>query len=87
MLPTLMPDDYVICLRCNRYQTGQMVVVQHDSLGIIVKRIAACYAVGEGTWRYALCGDNPASTSMEAMGLVDAEQLLGRVIWTVRQTR
>ncbi len=86
MVPTLLPDDYVVCWRRSRYQTGQMVVVQHDSLGIIVKRIAACYAVGEGARRYALCGDNPASTSTEAMGLVDTGQLLGRVIWTVRQT-
>lgn len=74
MLPTLNPRDYVVALRhcLTRLKAGQVALVQHRELGLIIKRIKA---VDGG--RALLAGDNAAeSSSSERIGWVDQADLL-----------
>ncbi|TXR54583.1 hypothetical protein FME95_08620 [Reinekea thalattae] len=85
MYPVFQPDDYVvICRRLfTPYQTGDIVVVQHPSLGLIIKRIVSI----DPQQQISLAGENPASTSSQAIGLINKKQLVGRVIWRIAARR
>lgn len=85
MSPQFRHDDYVVSLRWPRryLRPGRVVVIRHPALGTIIKRIAEIRADG----CIALSGDNPASTSREAMGWVTPDRVIGQVIWHIAQKR
>jgi hypothetical protein len=77
MAPTLNDGDFVLALAprwAGAARPGDIVVVKHAELGIIVKRVSAVAADGA----LALAGDNPLSRSPQALGSVPREALLGR---------
>ena len=74
MLPTLNPRDYVLALRhcLTRAKAGQVALVQHRELGLIIKRVKV---VAGG--RALLEGDNAAESSpSEHIGWVDEGDLI-----------
>lgn len=86
MSPTLVDGDFVVVLGrrvTRRCRIGDVVVVDHPSLGRIVKRIAARDARG----RIALAGDGPLSTTREAIGWLSERAVVGRVCLRVSKRR
>ncbi len=82
MLPRLAAGDFVFTSRFFfRVNEGDLVVIDHPRFGRLVKRV---FEVEENQ-RMLLCGENNASVSPEEMGWVTIEQLLGKVLFCVRQ--
>lgn len=82
MLPVFKPNDFVFLLSRykSRYHVGDVVVVQHPSLGKIIKRIKSV----DNNHAF-LVGDNlQASTSTESIGSLPLTLIKGRVIWHIR---
>jgi len=78
MSPTLEHGDFVVALGspiARRCQPGDIVLVDHATLGLIVKRVAR--VDGDGV---ELEGDNAASCSREALGRVPRRAILGRAL-------
>lgn len=82
MLPALTENTYVICWRTpfTNFKPGQLIVIQHITLGIIIKRTISIDKAGF----LSVAGDNPASTSTKAIGSINPETVLGRVIYSIR---
>lgn len=78
MSPTLSDGDYVFARR-KVATLGDVVLIRHMSLGLIVKRICKI----DETHHYTVAGDNPRSTSSDAMGLIPREAITGVVYWRV----
>ncbi len=79
MLPTLNDGDFVCVVRWpfRWLRCGQIVVVESNTYGIIVKRVADVHQ--DGT--FTLIGDNKAHpVSQEAMGKFTRAQLHGKVV-------
>ncbi|ODC04253.1 hypothetical protein BFW38_12650 [Terasakiispira papahanaumokuakeensis] len=84
MRPHFYAGDYIVTFRRrrSRFKVGQVVVVDHPSLGPIVKRLIALDQYGQ----VLLAGDNSAqSTSTEEMGPAAITQIKGRVIAHIRR--
>lgn len=81
MSPTLATNDYVLCTRwsLNTLRVGQLVVVVHPRLKVIIKRVKAIDKMG----RLLLLGDNPLSISTQSMGWVEKRCVLAKVIFTI----
>jgi hypothetical protein len=78
MSPTLEHGDFVVALGSSvarRCQPGDIVLVAHATLGLIVKRVARVN--GDGV---ELEGDNAASCSRESLGFVPEHAILGRAL-------
>lgn len=72
MSPCLENGDYIV-VKKKPISLGDVVLIEHSSLGLIVKRIHTKNADG----RFLVAGDNPASTSSEKIGLVASRSILG----------
>jgi len=81
MSPAFAHNDYVVSFGCRltRYCVGDVVVVKHPSLGVIIKRIIET----DGQQRVLLAGDNPASTDSLTIGWQPHQQLIGKVYWHI----
>lgn len=79
MVPTLVDGDYVLARR-KIASLGDVVLIRHSSLGLIVKRISSFR--GE-TQRYTVAGDNPLSTSSEVLGPVIVDAVIGVIYWRI----
>jgi len=87
MMPTLLPGDWVLVVRPRRYDTGDVVVVEHpDRPGYeMVKRIVA--SPGEmveqrrlGMHEWWVQGDHPSSTDSRQFGPVPGDGLRAKVV-------
>lgn len=74
MAPTLVDGDYVLARRTVA-ALGDVALIRHSSLGLIVKRICGI----DEAYGYTVAGDNPRSTSSEAIGPVTIEAITGVV--------
>lgn len=82
MLPVFKHDDFVVSFSCcnTHYRINDVVIVQHPSLGKILKRILS---IEQKSVR--LVGDNlQQSTSTQSIGLQPLSHIQGRVIWHIR---
>ncbi len=79
MVPTLVDGDYVLARR-KIASLGDVVLIRHSSLGLIVKRISNFI---DETQRYMVAGDNSLSTSSEVLGPVIADSVMGVVYWRI----
>ena len=80
MLPSYKANDFVLTFRWpkNKYHCGDVIVVKHNFFGVISKRVERIHASGLIT----LVGDNLAfSTDSKCLGMINLEQVLGRVIY------
>ena len=80
MTPQFAPGDFVLGLRWPgmRLRAGQVVLAEHPSLGLLIKRVAQLS--GE---RARLSGDSAESASSDDLGAVPVARLL-RVCWHLR---
>ncbi len=78
MSPALPEGSFVLFRKAGQYRIGDVVLVHHPNLGIIVKRIAA-FEPGF-LW---LKGDHPSSVSREVMGCLPLNRVLGKQLWSV----
>lgn len=79
MSPTLEDGDFVVALGgllAGRYRAGDVVLVAHAELGLIVKRIALLDADGA----VELEGDAASSCSRQSLGRVPRRAILGRAV-------
>ncbi len=77
MLPFLRAGDYVLIIK-RPLKVGDIVVARHPQFGEIIKRIAR---VNDAS--YELVGDNAESVSMQQIGAVPAECIVGKVVMTI----
>lgn len=84
MLPTLKPGKIVVARpRHNGYQSGDIVIFDHDGLEKI-KRVAEARAGKPGDLKRQLfvLGDNKAeSTDSRAFGWINESIVKGRLVW------
>lgn len=80
MSPNVRDSDFVLVVssRFCRLKPGKVVVVQHQKLGTIIKRIAK-----RSDRKLLLAGDNLDSTSSQDIGWVDEDALVGVVVWHI----
>lgn len=76
MEPRLRSGDFALFLRCRDYQVGDIVLVDHPSLGLIVKQIRTL--AGD---RVTLEGTGAFSTSSAKMGAVPLAAIRGKLLW------
>lgn len=89
MSPVYQAGDYVISLAPRvlsidiiELHVGNIVVVHHPGLGVIVKRIAQMQY-----GQIKLEGANSYSASSSSMGWVDDDCVIGRVVWHIPAER
>lgn len=84
-----LPDGSFILLRllkssalrpAHRFKVGDMVKFRHVRYGLIIKTIVAIDEEG----RYWLRGEHTSSVTMNQIGPVLAEQILAKVILTLK---
>lgn len=81
MSPNFMSNDFVISVKScfTHYHIGDVIVIQHASLGIIIKRIIDMRVDNDQRFVY-LQGDNlQASTASDVMGWQPTSAILGKV--------
>lgn len=79
MAPTLRDGDFVLALGglwSRGPRPGDVVLVEHPELGLIVKRVLARLASGA----LRLVGDGVSSSPTESLGDVSSSALRGRVL-------
>ena len=79
MSPTLLDGDYVFARKNRRPTTGAIALIEHPTLGQIVKRIDG----RDDSGRYRVRGDNVRSTSSDALGALDRNAIEAVVRWRV----
>ena len=80
MSPTLHNGDYLIVRKRRGPLTrGTVVIIQHPSLGVIVKRVQSRDQDG----RYRVSGDNTLSTASEHLGSIEDQAISAVVRWKV----
>ncbi len=81
MEPTLADGDFVITFSWFRSpRKGQLVVLRHDDLGILVKRVK--HQTPQGYW---VESDSVHGVDSRTLGIVSPERLLGTVLFVVRR--
>jgi len=86
MSPTLEDGDFVVALGgllAGRYRTGDIVLVAHAALGLIIKRIARLDETDAADASVELEGDGPLSCSRQSLGRVPRRAILGRAVLRV----
>ncbi len=91
MSPRIPDKSYALILRtpiANRLgfmlpRVGDTLVVEHDSLGTIIKTMVKIDRLG----RFWLKGDNDSSVSMHEMGPIRLRQVIGKVVLTVKNKK
>ena len=78
MAPTLLDGDYVVA-RQGPVDAGAVALVEHPSLGLLIKRIESRDANGG----YRLTGDNITSTPAEMFGVIKADKIRFVVRWRI----
>ncbi|MEM6412193.1 MAG: S24 family peptidase [Pseudomonadota bacterium] len=74
MTPDISPGSYAIFRRRPYYTPGDTVLCDHSVYGRITKRIVSTEPDG-----FRLAGTNPKSVSTEAMGVLEAHRVLGKL--------
>lgn len=80
MAPIIPSESFVLAVHWFIFfpiREGQQLVIKHHKYGIIVKTVAIVDKNGF-IWSK---GENIESVSVEEIGPVDKEQILGRVVW------
>jgi len=86
--PSFLDGDYVIIRsrnsRAATYEPGDVVVVNHRELGLIIKQVLHNHPDLESL---ELMGTHPASISAKKIGLVPYHSVLGKVLFHIKRPR
>ncbi len=82
MSPNFLPDDFVLLIahRWQKLAVGDVVLVNHQHYGKIIKRIAS---IEKDNW-FTLKSDNPQGVTTEQMGIINKGQVIGKVVYQVK---
>ena len=86
MSPTLEDGDFVVAIGgvfAGRYRAGDVVLVAHAALGLIIKRIVHLDETDSTDAAVELEGDGPLSCSRPSLGRVPRCAILGRAVLRV----
>ncbi len=83
MLPCYRHNDYLILSKYlfNNLTVGDDIVCNHPHYNIIFKRIAKIT-----NSNIYLTGLNAASTSSQDLGTISHNEIIGKVVWHIKQT-
>ncbi len=93
MSPNFLPDSFVFAIKhpWQHLAVGDVVLVNHDTYGKMIKRIAS---INNHTDKHkdkhtiqqkiTLKSDNPLGVTSEQIGIIDSQQIIGKVIWQVK---
>jgi nickel-type superoxide dismutase maturation protease len=84
MAPAIPPDCFILAskwLMLFPVRAGQRLVISHSTYGVIVKTVAMVDKNGF-IWSR---GENNGSLSVEQLGPVDKQQIIGRVVCVFRR--
>jgi|TARA_B100001093_G_scaffold241413_1_gene231121 phage repressor protein C with HTH and peptisase S24 domain len=76
MLPTFKPNNYVVCLKSKRIKANDVVVLEEENLGKILKRVTFFDGVSLN-----LEGDNKSYESEVYKKTYNVKDILGKVIF------
>ena len=76
MLPTFKPNNYVVCLKSKRVKANDVVVLEEENLGKILKRVTFFDGVSLN-----LEGDNKSYESEVYKKSYNVKDILGKVIF------
>ena len=76
MLPTFKPNNYVVCLKSKRVKANDVVVLEEENLGKILKRVTFFDGVSLN-----LEGDNTSYESEVYKKTYNVKDILGKVIF------
>jgi phage repressor protein C with HTH and peptisase S24 domain len=76
MLPTFKPNNYVVCLKSKRVKANDVVVLEEENLGKILKRVTFFDGVSLN-----LEGDNKSYESEVYKKTYNVKDILGKVIF------
>lgn len=86
--PYLSDGDFVLTskipIKFNWLKVGDIVAFQHPSFGLLIKRIDL---IDSYTKQYFLLGTQPNSIDSRVLGLIDEQDLVGKVMLRVRNRR
>lgn len=86
MLPNLADGDYVLSYKPfseNSYQAGDVVLLDHEKFGRIVKRILKIHSDNS----FAMRGDSEQSVASLELGDASLSDVLGKIFYTISATR
>ncbi len=93
MSPNFLPDSFVFAIKhpWQRLAVGDVILVNHDNYGKMIKRIASItnhkdkHKDKRATQQtITLKSDNPLGVTSEQIGIIDSGQIIGKVIWQVK---
>lgn len=79
MTPTCKPGDFIVILRhFFRININDVVVIQHEHLGMLIKRVASVDSQG-----VMLKGDDARSISSDKIGKVARQHIMGKLLFRI----
>ncbi len=81
MLPRITPDSFIIAIKLPKWypkRVGQLFYLQHPRYGRIVKTLS----VIDGK-HYWFRGESSESVSEEAIGILNENNIIGRIIFII----
>ncbi len=85
MEPHFLEDDFTVFRRPlfkPRYRAGDVVVLEHASFGLIIKRIRDRLSAQE----YQLNSDNKDGLETTQIGICHDRQIRGKVFWRIKRS-
>lgn len=84
MSPNFLAGDFVLAVKypLQPYRPDDVVLVRHKHFGDIIKRIVSTSQT-RGCIHYRLAGDSINSSTTDAMGEINRNQILGKVCWRI----
>jgi signal peptidase I len=78
--PQVEDGDFVLVLKLPIFfpiRVGDLIVFRKAPYGILIKQVSDLVDKGNGFW---VCGTHPASVDSHTFGVVQAQEVLGKVI-------
>jgi signal peptidase I len=83
--PFFLPGDYVIISKKNlihrKFHLGDFIVFNHDHFGLLIKKIQAISSDQES---FEVAGSHPDSLDSSTLGVIAQGDVLGKVVWHIR---
>jgi signal peptidase I len=85
--PRYHEGDFVLVLKVpiwlRQPRHGDVVVFRHPRFGVLIKRVRRVSPRGE----LYVTGERPSSNDSDAFGVVEAKDVIGKVVFAIRKKR
>ena len=86
--PSLLPGDYVLILKhfpfTKLYDPGDILVLNHSEYGLLIKKTISADPI-QGV--YEVGGTHPLSKDSNSLGLINHQDVIGKVIYQIKKPR